>query len=140
MKLLFICTGNTCRSPMAQAIANHLISVRGLKDIECQSAGLMARFGLPMSKNAVFALKKLGIPAIFHRSKPLTIDSVISADRIYVMETAHLQHLISRYPNTAAKTGIIPGGVPDPFGMDKDAYFNTALALKKAIETILEGL
>ncbi|WEG13103.1 low molecular weight protein arginine phosphatase [Pullulanibacillus sp. KACC 23026] len=99
-RILFVCTGNTCRSPMAETILNH----HGKDRAEAKSAGLFANKGQGANPLAVKALEKLGIPMGEHHSQPLTGELVDWATLILTMTQNHKQSLIMDYPEAIDKT------------------------------------
>jgi len=100
-KILFVCTGNTCRSPMAEALLRSKARERGLS-VEIRSAGVSTIDGLPVSPNAVQALRQRDIEhkGISHR---LTMDAVEWADLILTMTTSHKRSLLHLYPGAVDK-------------------------------------
>ncbi len=127
-RLLIVCTGNTCRSPMAEGIVRDLARQRGLP-IEVSSAGIAAMPGDAVSPNAVEALGEIGIDISAHRSSPLRLDTLTSADEIYVMSPSHRAAILDgvRPYCTPSEGEKIAGritvlNVPDPFGGDLEAY------------------
>lgn len=97
-KILFVCTGNTCRSPMAEAVLKHQSD-----DFEVQSAGLFAQKGADASEGTKNVLRKKGIP-IQHQSQPVTPELVEWADYILTMTSQHKQMLITQYEEAETKT------------------------------------
>lgn len=101
--ILFICTGNTCRSSMAAAIASRIKDERGL-DIAIASAGLAAREGDPATPEAIQALAAMGINLQDHRARQVTGALVEDADLILTMTRSHKEFLLQFYPAARGKT------------------------------------
>lgn len=119
-QLLFVCTGNTCRSPMAMAILNHLVQHGRLQGVTAQSAGIYAS-GEPASPNAVAVLKKHGILLQHYRSHPLTHELILQSSKIYAMTPQHRQ-LLLQLGAASEKVLVLGGGIADPYGGDLNAY------------------
>src|SRR5437016_4971227 len=95
--ILFVCTGNICRSPMAEGLMRHVL--RGNKEFEVISAGLNAMDGQPPSEYSLKALRELNIDISSIRSRHLTPDLVRRADVIFVMTHGHERAILSLYPS-----------------------------------------
>ena len=127
--ILFICTGNTCRSPMAQAIA-------ALHGVEADSAGLSAFPGAPATLQAQAAIQRLGGDLSRHRAKLVSDPLLQKADLIFPMTESHAFALRQHFPAHARKIRLLSPQIPDPFGGSMQDYEACAhqltLALKNA--------
>lgn len=119
-QILFVCTGNTCRSPMAMAILNSLVKQGKVQNVTAQSAGLYAA-GEPASENTVTVLKNHGIVLQNYRSKPLTNELILQSSKIYAMTPQHRQMLL-QYGVLPEKVLVLGGGIADPYGGDLAVY------------------
>ncbi|MBP5236101.1 MAG: hypothetical protein J6128_01025 [Clostridia bacterium] len=132
----FVCTGNTCRSPMAAAAANDLLGDRG---VFAYSAGLFVPFPSPISKNALIALERKGIRPVpendyrLHMSHQLDAEMLKSADRVYGMTDEHVLRIMMAFPEYAGKIASLGVSVPDPYGGDLEEY-------EKTLDIIIEAV
>lgn len=134
MNIIFICTGNTCRSPMAQALTVKKAKQKGL-DITCSSKGICAFTGDTANINAVEAMKEYGIDISSHRAGKLSVYDVDSADLLVCMAKEHAAFLSS----AKEKTFVLGGGIPDPYGMGIDAYKECARQIDTALDAFLDA-
>ena len=147
MKILFVCTGNTCRSALAEGIARREAIERGLMDFEVSSAGTSAWNGAPASDGGVLVALEHGVDLTGHRARQLTREIVQENDVILAMGPHHLEraealggeskaHLLTHY----AAHGSSDRAVSDPFGGDLEVYRATYEELEKEIKRVFDRI
>ena len=142
MNILFVCTGNTCRSPMAAAIMNK-IALENDMDVTADSAGIFASEGENASDEAVGALEKYDIDLSEHLSKPVTEELINKSDLILTMTGAHKTVLQSVAPDkvfTIAEYAGVDEDIPDPFGGDLEEYEEIAEEIYDLLTDIAEKI
>lgn len=148
--VLFVCSGNTCRSPMAEALARHALAQHAGVEIDqletagvsVGSAGAYAGPGTPASEEAVRALDRLGIDLSRHRSRPLTPELVHEADAVFCMTESHVKAVLRQTPTAASKTYRLDPDrdIDDPIGSDLTRYQRCAEVIRRRVEHRLKEL
>lgn len=137
-KILFVCSGNTCRSPMAEAVFNHLAKKHNL-DAVAYSAGLYTSDGLPYSPNSVEVLRENGI-TLSGSSKQINEKLLDECDYVFGLTYSLSTALVSAFPGKSDKIYRFPLEVPDPFGGDLGLYKRSLAKITEGIEKIIKAV
>jgi tRNA threonylcarbamoyl adenosine modification protein (Sua5/YciO/YrdC/YwlC family) len=149
MNLLFVCTGNTCRSPMAAGLCEHLLRERlggqreALSDhnLSVLSAGVFAMNGSPASEQAVTVMAQRNIDISAHRSQALSTELIHQADHIFVMTPSHLEQVVRMAPAVKDRCRLLcEDQVEDPIGGTVDVYKTCASQIEAGLRARLEEL
>ncbi len=137
MKIIFVCSGNTCRSPMAECAFEQMLKKEGVEGVEVESRGVVAAVGNPISENAVKALEKKGIPLKEHVATQITTDDILGADLVICMTERHKIRLgnLPKVFTLGQLTGAYD--VQDPFGGDEATYEKCLDEILKDLEKLL---
>ncbi|MFJ8263093.1 low molecular weight protein arginine phosphatase [Rummeliibacillus sp. NPDC094406] len=143
MNIYFVCTGNTCRSPMAEAI----LKSRNIQNVEVKSAGVYAMPGSPMSQNTKSVLKEQRIN-YDHTAQTVNLEDLKWANLILTMTNGHKEALLQGFPQVADKTFTFKEYVTenndldvfDPFGGDMSTYRGTFQELSRLMDALEKNL
>ena len=149
--LLFVCTGNSCRSVMAQGAMQHALVRAGMDHVIVESAGVFAMEGMGPTRETQLVLQAIGVDCSGHRTRSLTSEMAQRADLTFVMEPFHAEEIV-RFPDTKNKVhllkpyGLASGelmgtpGIPDPIGKPLEVYEVCFTDIREAVERIVKSL
>ena len=150
--ILFVCTGNSCRSVMAQGLMRAVVQRAGIDSVTAESAGIFAVSGMQPTRETLRVLQDVGVDASPHRARMLTSDLVDAADLICVMEQFQLEEVVRRFPGAKDRTHLLktysmPNPPPDlnpniadPIGKPLEVYEVCFSDIREAVERVARSL
>ena len=147
--ILFVCTGNICRSPFAEGLLKKLLSQEGPEGIAVDSAGLLALPGNTVTSLAQRVATEYGVDLSGHQAKSLSSDLMNWSDLVLVMEKSHEESILAAFPEASGKVlllrhfarkGSRRRGIADPYGLQYEAYRFCFLDINDSASGLLEYL
>ena len=137
MKIIFVCSGNTCRSPMAECAFEEMLKEEGVTGVTVESRGVVANVGAPISENARKALENAEIPLKEHVATQITIEDIQNADLVICMTERHKMRLgsLPKVFTLGQMTGC--GDVVDPYGKDEATYRECLAGILAALQKLM---
>lgn len=145
-KILFVCTGNTCRSVMAQGLLQKILKEKGIENVEVRSAGIAALPSYGIYGVLEKILREENIEISNHRPNQITVDIVRDSDLILVMERRHKEAILEMAPEVKDRVFLLKEfagetenlDIPDPIGQPEDVYRKRLLEIKQYLLKILD--
>ncbi len=132
--IVFVCSGNICRSPMAETMLRDMLQKQGDSETRVFSRGMSAEMGLPMTREAIQVLKTAGFTAYKHRAGQLTRQDVEEADHILAMTEDHVAQILAQFPEARKKVKLLgASSIADPYGGSLSDYEKCRIEIQNAL-------
>ncbi|MBI4342911.1 MAG: low molecular weight protein arginine phosphatase [Candidatus Omnitrophica bacterium] len=151
-QILFVCTGNSCRSVMAEGLMRHVLQRAGIDTVSVDSAGVFAVSGMQPTRETQRVLGDAGIDCSAHRARTLTPEMAQDADLIFVMEQFQLDEVLRRIPSARDKVHLLKTyglatpdaepnpNIPDPIGKPLEVYEVCFSDIRESVERVARSL
>ncbi len=151
-KILFVCTGNSCRSVMAQEYMRHRLQRAGIERMQVESAGVFAISGMSPTKETLRVLQENGVACSDHHARLLTPSMIQEADLVFVMEQFQMDEVLRRDPSAKGKIHLLKtynlsppenaanANIPDPIGKPLEVYEVCFADIREAAERVAKSL
>jgi protein-tyrosine-phosphatase len=149
-RILFLCTGNSCRSVMAEGLMQKMLDAAGLDSVRVLSAGTHAVTGYPPTQETIDVMEKEGIDVSGHLGQPVTATLIEHADAIFCMEPAHRETVLELVPEAKERTHLLATyglseepphpAVPDPIGRPAEVYESCLMMIRDGLERVLKSM